>query len=67
VEAPPKTPPAIVKLLEDAFSKVVKEPDFLEWAKRRLTVIDPMSSRDFAKAVADAYPKVEKFRNMLKE
>ena len=67
VEAPPKTPPATVKVLEDAFSKVVKEPEFLEWAKKRLTVIDPMSSREFAKAVTDAYPKVEKFRNMLSE
>jgi tripartite-type tricarboxylate transporter receptor subunit TctC len=67
VEAPPKTPPAIVKVLEDAFSKVVREPDFLEWAKRRLTVIDPMTSREFARAVAEAYPKVERFRDMLKE
>lgn len=57
----------MVKALEDAFSKIVLEPDFLEWAKRRLTVIDPVTSKEFAKAVTDAYPKVDKFRNMLKE
>jgi tripartite-type tricarboxylate transporter receptor subunit TctC len=67
IEAPPKTPPATVKILEDALSKMVKDPDFLEWAKRRLTVIDPLTSSEFAGVVRDVYPKVEKFRTMLKE
>ena len=67
LEAPPNTPPEVVKILEEAMSKVVKDPEFLEWAKKRKTVIDPLDSREFAQAVERAYPKVEKFRDMLRE
>ncbi len=67
VEAPPNTPPAIVKVLEDAFSKAAKEPAFLDIAKKRKLVLQPMSSKEFGKAVTDVYPKIAKFQDMLKE
>ena len=67
VEAPPHTPPAVVKVLEDAFAKAVTEPAYVEWAKKRLMVIHPLGAGDFATAVREAYPKVEKFQAMLKE
>ncbi len=67
VEAPPNTPPAIVKILEDAFSKAAKEPGFIDIAKKRQIVLQPVSSKEFGKAVADVYPKIAKFQDMLKE
>lgn len=67
VEAAPNTPARIVKILENAFGKAAREPLFLEWAKKRQTVIDTLSSREFARIVTEAYPKVEKFQTMLKE
>jgi tripartite-type tricarboxylate transporter receptor subunit TctC len=67
VEAPPHTPPAIVKVLEEAFSKAVKEPEYLEWAKKRQMVLHPLGAQEFAKVVEQTYPKVEKFQTMLKE
>jgi tripartite-type tricarboxylate transporter receptor subunit TctC len=67
VEAPPKTPAAIVKVLEDAFRKAAAEPGFIEVAKKRQIVLEPVGSKDFAKAVADVYPRIAKFQEMLKE
>jgi tripartite-type tricarboxylate transporter receptor subunit TctC len=67
VEAPPNTPAAVVKVLEDAFSKAAKEPGFIDIAKKRQIVLQPVSSKEFGKAVADVYPKIGKFQEMLKE
>lgn len=67
VEAPPNTPPAITKVLEEAFSKAVKEPGFIEWAKRNKVVLTPMGSKEFSGTKEDAYLKLEKYQNMLKE
>jgi len=65
VEAPPKTPAAIVKILEDAFSKAAQEPEFIEIAKKRKMLLEPVSSVEFAKAISNVYPKIAKFQPML--
>ena len=67
VEAPPNTPPAIAKVLEEAFSKAVKEPGFIDWAKKNKVVLTPMGSKEFHSVKEDTHLKVEKFQNMLKE
>jgi tripartite-type tricarboxylate transporter receptor subunit TctC len=67
VEAPPNTPPQIVRILEEAFSKAVKEPAYIEWAWKNHVVIDPLSAQEFYKEVAEAYPRIEKFRKILEE
>jgi len=66
-EAPPNTPPAIVRVLEDAFGKAVKDPNFIEWAKKRKMVLRSYNAHEFGKVLMDAYPQVEKFQSMLKE
>jgi tripartite-type tricarboxylate transporter receptor subunit TctC len=65
VEAPPNTPPEIVRILEEAFSKAVKEPPYVQWAKENHVVIDPLSAQEFYKEVAEAYPRIEKVKKML--
>jgi tripartite-type tricarboxylate transporter receptor subunit TctC len=67
IEAPPNTPPSIVKVLEEAFSKAVKEPAFIDWADKRKMVLHPLSAKEFSKIVVDTYPKVEQFKEMFKE
>ncbi len=67
VEAPPKTPGTLIKILEEAFSKAAKEPAFIEWANKRKMVLHPLSSQEFRKIVGDTYPKVEHFKEMFKE
>ncbi len=67
VEAPPKTPPHIVRVLEEAFSRAVKDHAYIEWARKNHVVIDPLSAQEFSKEVAEAYPRIEKFKEMFKE
>ena len=67
VEAPPNTPPHIVRVLEEAFSKAVKEPAYIQWAKKNYVIIDPLSAQEFCKEVAESYPRIEKFKEMLEE
>jgi tripartite-type tricarboxylate transporter receptor subunit TctC len=66
VEAPPGTPAAVVKVLEDAFSKAAQEPGFIEIAKKRKIILQPVGSKEFAAAVESVYPKIAKFEPMLK-
>ena len=67
VEAPPHTPASIVKVLEEAFSKAVKEPTFIEVAKKREIVLYPLSSKEYGQLIEATYPKVEKYKDMLQE
>ncbi|MCC6473451.1 MAG: tripartite tricarboxylate transporter substrate binding protein [Burkholderiales bacterium] len=67
VEAPPKTPAAVIKVLEDAFTKAAAEPAFIETAKKRQIVLQPVSSKEFAQAVADVYPRIARFQDVLKQ
>jgi len=65
VEAPPGTPAAIVKVLEEAFRKAANEPGFIDVAKKRKMVLHEVGSADFAKAVSSVYPSIAKFKDML--
>jgi tripartite-type tricarboxylate transporter receptor subunit TctC len=56
-----------VRVLEEACSNAIKEPGFIEFAKRRQMVLHPLSSQEFRQVVESTYPKVEKFQSMLKE
>jgi len=67
VEAPPKTPPSVIKILEEAFSKAAKDPGFIEIAKKRKMVLHSTNSGEFGKIVSEAYPRIAKFQQMLKE
>ena len=67
VEAPPKTPAAIIKVLESAFDRAAKDPAFIEVAKKRQLILQPTSSREFGKIVANAYQRIGKYQQMLKE
>ena len=67
VEAPPNTPPQIVRILEDAFSRAVKEPAYIEWAKNNDVMLDPLSAHEFGREVAESYPRIEKLKEMLEQ
>jgi tripartite-type tricarboxylate transporter receptor subunit TctC len=67
VEGPPNTPPHIVRIVEEAFSKAVKEPAYIDWAWKNFVIIDPLSAQEFRKEVAETYPRIERLKEMLKE
>jgi len=67
VEGPPNTPSHIVRIVEDAFSKAVQEPAYIDWAWKNFVIIDPLSAEEFRKEVAESYPRIEKLKEKLKE
>jgi len=68
LQAPPKTPPAIVKVLESACAKAIKEPTYVEWAKKRKMVLKPMGSAKYMEYILkEGYPTVEKYQGLMKE
>jgi tripartite-type tricarboxylate transporter receptor subunit TctC len=67
LSAPPNTPASIVKVVEDAVTKAVKEPGFIDFAKNRKMIIAPMSSKEYVKATIEAYPQVERYQEMLRQ
>jgi len=67
VEAPPHTPSHVVRIVEEAFSKAVKEPAYIDWAWKNYVIIDPLSAQEFRKEVIESYPRIEKLKDLLKE
>ncbi len=65
--SPPHTPPPIIKVWEDAFSKAVREPAYVDWAKNRKIALHYLEGREFGKVVLDTYSWIEKFQRLLKE
>ncbi|MCG6534215.1 MAG: hypothetical protein L7F78_05875, partial [Syntrophales bacterium LBB04] len=66
VQAPPKTPPAVVKVLEEAGFKSIREPAYMDWADKRKMVLNPMGSKQyFDWIVKVAYPTVEKYKGLM--
>jgi hypothetical protein len=53
--------------VEDAFSKAVKEPAYIDWAWKNYVIIDPLSAQEFCTEVAESYPRIEKLKEMLEE
>jgi hypothetical protein len=53
--------------VEDAFSKAVREPTYIDWAWKNFVIIDPLSAQEFLKEVAESYPRIEQFKEMLEE
>lgn len=64
--APPKLSDAKVKVLEEAFSKAVKEQEFLETAKKMAVDVHPLDSRDFLAYTEKEYPRIEKYVEIFK-
>ena len=45
----------------------LKDPAFVEWAKKRRMVLRSFTSQEFGKILLDTYPQVEKYQKMLSE
>jgi tripartite-type tricarboxylate transporter receptor subunit TctC len=67
VHAPPRTSPDIVRVLESAFSKTVRDPGFIEWGKNRKMVPYNLTAQQFGKVVNETYPIVERYKQLLRD
>jgi tripartite-type tricarboxylate transporter receptor subunit TctC len=61
--APPNFPSDQVRVLEDAFSKAVKEPSFIEWTKKVNIEITPMNAAKVRAITNDAYRNATKYKS----
>jgi len=67
VEAPPGTPLQVVRILEDVFSRAIRENSYNQWAKKNYVIIDPLNSEEFHKEIKETYFKIQKIKDMLKQ
>ena len=65
VAGPPGLKADKVKILEAAFAKAVKEPEYIEWSQRTGTPIDPKSAQQFTKMTEEVTREVLKFSHLL--
>ncbi len=65
-DAPPKTPRAVIKKLEDAFTKAVREPEYLAWAQKRMMETVPLDGAGYGQAIVKQQRDVEKYKSFLK-
>jgi len=64
--APPKTPSDRVKILEDAMFKVVKDPAFSDWAKKRKLELTPLEGTKYLGESQRLYAIIEKYKGLFK-
>jgi tripartite-type tricarboxylate transporter receptor subunit TctC len=65
--APPNTPSDRIKILERAFAKAVREPEYIKWAKQSALTIHSLDSKQFKQATLDAYKIVDENLGRLLE
>ena len=64
--APPKTPPAVIKVLEAALKKAVDDPGFRAIMKKQGRPVKPFSSVEMKEAVQKTFKVAEKYVPMMK-
>ena len=67
IVSPPKTPPAVVKVLEEAFRKAVDDPGFREIMKKQGRPVKPFSSVEMKGAVEKTFELAQKYVPVMKE
>jgi tripartite-type tricarboxylate transporter receptor subunit TctC len=65
VQAPPNTPAQIVSIVEDAFSRAIKEPAYVEWARNQYVMIDPLDAQELSAEITASYPELETLTQRL--
>ena len=64
--SPPNTPPAVVKVLEEALRKAVDDPGFREIMKKQGRPVRPFSSVEMKEAVDKTFELAQKYVPMMK-
>lgn len=67
LEAPPNTPSHIVMVLEGALKRAIQGSNYLEWAKKNFVNIEPLDVRAFSAEKEEAYIKIERVKEKLRE
>ncbi len=65
--APPRTPKDRVKILSDAIMTSCKDPEFIKWAEKSSTMLEPLGPEEFYKITLEDYKSIEKVLPLLKK
>jgi len=65
--ASPGVPKDRVQILEDAFMKTLKDPEFLGWAKGAEVEIDPLSGEETTRMVLKFFGLVEQYKGNIEK
>jgi len=57
----------MVKILGEAFSKVMENPEYRAWAKKTKVDVTPLNAEEYKKVIEQGYNLLEKYPNLLKE
>ena len=63
--APPNTPKERVKILSDAIMASCRDPEFIKWAEKSSTMLDPMGPEEFYQVTLEDYKNIEKVLPLL--
>lgn len=64
-DGPPNMPLPIIKILEAAFAKAIKEPEYIAWATNRMSGLDPLGHEEYGKALLEQQREIEKYKRFL--
>ncbi|MFB3884866.1 MAG: tripartite tricarboxylate transporter substrate binding protein [Thermodesulfobacteriota bacterium] len=65
-DGPPKIPTEVIGVLETAFGKAAKEPEFLAWAEKRMMKVVPLNHDEYRKAIEGQQKETAKYKDLLK-
>ena len=65
--APPHTPKERAKILSDAIMTSCKNPEFIKWAEKSSTMLEPLGPEEFYKVTLEDYKSIEKVLPLLKK
>ena len=63
--APPRTPKERAKILSDAIMAACKDPEFIRWAEKSSTMLEPLGPEEFYKVTLEDYRRIEKVLPLL--
>jgi tripartite-type tricarboxylate transporter receptor subunit TctC len=66
-DAPPKTPLPVIQILEAAFAKAIKEPEYIAWSEKRMSPLHSLGHIEYGKVLQKQQQDVEKYKDMIKQ
>ncbi len=65
--APPSTPKEKARILSDVIMKAAKDPEFIKWAEKSSTMLDPLGPEEFYEVTLEDYKNIAKVLPLLKQ
>ncbi len=66
VDGPPRIPAEVINVIEKAFAKAVKEPNFLAWTRDRMLEVFTLNPKAYTKLIESQQKEAEKYKEAFK-